>query len=772
MSDALAILRFYAASSLILVFTLPLAWSFFQKSSRHLLLYSRFLGLLLANYTVWLLSALGLLNFSFRGILISLLLLAIGGAFLCRMRGISREEIRQWWRHSWKTALFDEAVFVASLIAFALLVSYYPKIFGTEKNMDFMFLNGLMRGTSIPPHDPWFAGGTINYYYGGYMAMALLGRLSALPPAYTYNLALAFLFASAVALPWAFGTRLSGSRRLGVLAPAMVALMGNLDGFLQVLRVGWPYKIDYFKSSRVIVDSTDGGTINEFPFFSFFHADLHPHVMAIPFVLIFMIALYELLLHLRPVSRANAGDLAGQLLVLSIALGSLGFINGLDLPTFGLLLGGTLVLGFSRIYSRHPKGLLKGLMIGGLLAGVAAAVAYCAYYPFYGMHFVQPTHKEGLLGVSIFRSDLGEFLTVFHLQLFLVIAYLAAHLAEVGRRSHPQLFRLALWSLAALFFLAFALTGYVVVALLIVLLLPLLHINLTRCERPNHLFTATMLTLAVAILLGCEFVHVRDDYGEKLQRMNTLFKFHYQAWILFGLSAPIVFRRLRRTRALPQGVKILVQTAALLLLAMNLVYPIGVSWSRVVKPGLRADLRPLRTLDGMEYLRREHPSEARAIAWLNEHVEGTPVILEYPGKKAYSYESRVSTNTGLPTLVGWINHESIWRKRWAEADPESRRLMEEARVPISSWSLMAYRQRIADRIYQEADFERIAPLIRQFNIEYIYVGELERANYPAAGLNKFEFSCERVYEGGNVAIYRVPDRYREINPAHARPQSR
>jgi len=324
MNDTLSILRLYLASSLILLFCLPLGWVILGQSRRHLVLYSRILGLLLVNFTVGLLAGIGILGFTVRGILLALILLAAVGVLLGRHQRVSRSDIQSWWRRCWKSLVFDEAVFLLALVLFAVLISFQPKIFGTEKNMDFMFLNALMRGTGIPPHDAWFAGETINYYYGGYMTVALLGRLSALPPAYTYNLALAFLFAATVALAWAFGRQLSGSRRLAALAPLTLAVMGNAEGLLQVLRVGWPYRIDYFSSSRVIVDGSNGNTINEFPFFSFIHADLHPHVMAIPFVLLFLILLYEFLLNFRAGALRDApAALLGRFLVLCMALGAL-----------------------------------------------------------------------------------------------------------------------------------------------------------------------------------------------------------------------------------------------------------------------------------------------------------------------------------------------------------------------------------------------------------------------------------------------------------------
>lgn len=758
MSDALAIFRFYLASTVILLFTLPLCWFVFPRSSRHLLLYGRVLGLLLTNFTVFFLAGNGLLSFNGAGIWISMILLLGLGAVLWKFRPPGLSPVKAWFSSHWRSLLFDEVVLLAAFILFAFFIAHHPRIIGTEKNMDFAFLNSLMRGESIPPLDPWFAGGTINYYYGGYMIVALLGRLSGLPPAYTYNLALAFLFASGVALSWAIGQKLSGSRLRGALAPLTVMIMGNLDGFLQLLRVGKPYLINYFDSSRVIVDgigAQGGNTINEFPFFSFYHADMHPHVMSIPFILIFIALLYEFLLIFRPAMlRGNRSGLSGRLLILAISIGSLGFINGLDLPSFGLLFAG--VVFFACLRAHKIKGtegnpsclaLGKVLLLSAGMALLTGGIGYLLHRPFYA-NFIAPTHPQGLLGWSEYRSNPGEFLTVFHLQLFLLTIYLIVHYTLLARASHPVLFRLVLLVLAALLVFFFAVYGYFMAALLIVLLPITAYTVFRNPRRPDDLFLALMLTLAVAILLGCEFVHVRDDYGKLLQRMNTLFKFHYHAWILFGLSAPPILALLSRRSPLDPSLRALFKAALAVLLVLNLVYPFGVSWAR---------LRQTREgLNGMAYLDREHPGDAAAIKWFNENVQGTPVVLEYPGKRAYSYDARISTNTGLPTLIGWLNHEAIWRKQWIKRNPTAAGQPEKGGQPVDSWGMAGMRQAAADRIYQEPTFEPIIPLLRQYQIEYIYVGELEKQNYPASSLSKFNVSCERVFSRSGAEIYRVP----------------
>jgi len=805
MSDLQAIVQFYFAGTLILAFTLPLGWVFFRNSSRHLILYTRFLGLLLVNSVILFLSAFGILSFSGPGIFGAMLLLAGIGAFLCWRNNISKDKINAWWRANRKTVIFDEVVFVLALVLFAYLVAQFPKIMDQEKYMDFAFLNSLMRGTDIPPKDPWFSGGTINYYYGGYMIMALLGRLSGLPPAYAYNLSLPFLFAGAVSLSWAFGRQLTGSRRLGALAPLMVAIMGNLNGFLQTLRLGWPYKINYFQSSRIIVDGTSGNTINEFPFFSFFHADLHPHVVGVPFVILFIIVLYEFFLGFRARSVSWNRDTliasGGRLIIPTLCLFSLGFINGLDLPTFGIFFMGLMFFGIVRAFwGREVMDWLIGVPIACGLILLCLGIAFLVHYPFYG-DFVAPTDDSGMLGKSTFKSDVGEFLTVFHLQLFLAVLFLAVHFAEIRNRLSvdPRLFNLSLWGLAAFFVFIFGLLGYFITAFTITIFFVSVYVICNSFRRPNHLFTAVMISLSVAILAGCEFVHIKDAYGTNLQRMNTLFKFHYQAWILFGLSAPVIIQRLERTKVFSGSLKSFFCGIAMVLLAMNLVYPLGVSWGRhkldVIKNTrikgeverlglgtLREDklLKALQSLNGMTYLEKDHRADFLGIQWLNDNVEGTPVILEYPGVRAYNYDSRVSANTGLPTLVGWLNHEQIWRKQWVKKDPESiEKLQEAGKLPkdflkegkvsedysldrVKIHDLTGLRKSHAEKIYTEPDFEKIASLIKDYQVKYIFVGELERKNYSKEGLEKFKDKtfCDEVFEREKISIYRVRDKYR------------
>ena len=92
-------------------------------------------------------------------------------------------------------ALGYEALFAAALIFLALLRSYNPNPWGTERPMDFALFNAIRRSVAFPPHDPWLSGYSINYYYFGYLLMAVVALFSGLDPAVAYNLSLALVFA-------------------------------------------------------------------------------------------------------------------------------------------------------------------------------------------------------------------------------------------------------------------------------------------------------------------------------------------------------------------------------------------------------------------------------------------------------------------------------------------------------------------------------------------------------------------------------------------------
>ncbi|MFN8457005.1 MAG: DUF2298 domain-containing protein [Anaerolineae bacterium] len=271
------------------------------------------------------------------GTLIVLILVLALGVIWLRRQGRSEESMLAWLRREWRYALTIELLFALAFVAWAVFKTYNPNIetAGGEKWMEIAFINGTLRSDYFPPQDPWLSGFAISYYYFGYVLMAMATRLSGLVSTVAFNLYVPTLFAmtltaacgivanlvsmSSVGQAGSLSHRLKLSAILtGLLAALFVAILGNLEGLLEVLHKGallpadfWTWLdirdlkappaapgnswipdrfIWWWRGSRVLTDYTLTGheqeVIDEFPFFSFLLGDVHPHVLGLPFVLL------------------------------------------------------------------------------------------------------------------------------------------------------------------------------------------------------------------------------------------------------------------------------------------------------------------------------------------------------------------------------------------------------------------------------------------------------------------------------------------------------
>ena len=414
---------------------------------------------------------------------------------------VQRRRLAAFWVERRRLLLGEEALFAGAFLAFVGVRLLNPDLWqpwnGGEKFMEFAFLNAILRSPHFPPYDPYFAGGILNYYYFGLYLVSLLIKLTGIAPEVAFNLAVPGLFALtavglfsvAYNLASGFGSRGRGSRGAeerrsggaeeqrsggadghprcslhispplaGALAVLLALLMGNLRGLGWLLRVwgsavtgrGLP-EFDYWAASRVIPN-----TINEFPLWSFVFADLHPHMIAMPFgLLVVGLALNWVLsqgsrgqgagirgqgvnggrerewgrkgqVRLRSESRLVAAVCLVSLstcLLMALALGVLGAINTWDLPTYALLVAGAFMLAGWR--TRRVAGPDRRGAAGRREAGGAVA----AYLPFYRHYKAQVGEGAGplvgrFLGWVRAASPLGEWLTIWGFFLFLAIVYI------------------------------------------------------------------------------------------------------------------------------------------------------------------------------------------------------------------------------------------------------------------------------------------------------------------------------------------------------------
>ena len=645
----------------------------------------------------WLMGSIGLPYGAALGLTVALL--AVAGAFAFRRLDgpiVERGELVR-----------AEATFAAAFLFFTAVRALRPEIFGAEKYMDFAFFNAILRTSSIPPEDPWLAGAPINYYYFGYLLFANLARISSIAPEVAYNLSLAtigaVLFSGAVSI----GRALSGSYALGALGGLAVAVLGNLDGALQMWGDGRGLRnLDYWRSSRVVEH-----TINEFPFFSLLHGDLHPHVTA----LLLEIPLVALLVS---AATSSAAGLPRAPLAAAIALlAAVGLTNPWDLPLAIALLALVCV---RRTWV--PSSPLRSLAptVGTVACAVAGILVLAL--PFV-RHFDAPLGGVGLVHA---HTSVADAFVVFGILSMPIALALAAAALGASSASDGRSFAIAASAFVATLLAIFAKSPVLGVSTIV---LEAALFVLVR-DRSRAATGAALVALAAVAVGLCEVVYLRDPYGADLHRMNTVFKFYFQAWVYAALAWPAMLAI--ATEHLPVGLRRNVGTALLwLLVGSGLVYP-----AAAIATFASSAPRPL-TLDGFVYLDRDHPDDARAIRWLRDHAEGRPRVLEATGD-AYSYFARVSSNTGLPTLLGWANHEGVWRGADARTGE---------------------RAALVRRLYEERSSATAASLLAEHRVPYVFVGELERKTYPAEGLAKFAAGAgafTEVFRSGETAVYAVP----------------
>ena len=330
----LEVVFWYLILSLVGWLSFPLAYKLLPALADRGFAFSRSLGWLLWGYLFWLLTSLGVTRNDPGGILFALAVLI--GLSIWAYRTIPVGEFAAWLRNKFRLVGGIELLFLLSFIGMALVRAANPEIIGTEKPMELAFINAILHSPNFPPHDPWLSGYAISYYYFGYVLVAMLAKLAGTAGSIAFNLGITAVFA--VSMVAAYGlvyNLLAGRQNLSVspqqkpplslplLGPLFVIIAGNLEGVLHVLHTrGLLWKTDvtgvlssafwkwldiqdltlppeqpyawvptkfwwWWRASRVLQDYDLAGRsreiIDEFPAFSYLLADLHPHVLAMPF---------------------------------------------------------------------------------------------------------------------------------------------------------------------------------------------------------------------------------------------------------------------------------------------------------------------------------------------------------------------------------------------------------------------------------------------------------------------------------------------------------
>jgi len=240
-------------------------------------------------------------------------------------------------------------------------------------------------------------------------------------------------------------------------------------------------------------------------------------------------------------------------------------------------------------------------------------------------------------------------------------------------------------------------------------------------------FVLLLVLLGAGLTLFPEFFYLRDQFG---WRMNTIFKFYYQAWILWAVAA--AFASVWLFEGVVDRKRAVMGLAWMVVVACGMLYPAMAYYKRANEfdpqypaPG---GMTTLWTLDYSDIFALYYPDEIAGINWLKNAPYG--VVAEAVGG-GYSEFSRVSMYSGLPTVLGWPGHEGQWRGGYTEVgsrEDEIRRLY-------------------STNLWGEAE-----ETLLRYNIRYVYVGRLEQSAYTVQE-EKFRQNMSLVYENNSVRIY-------------------
>lgn len=844
------LLSFLLVAEVAALALVPLAFATFRGLPDRGYLLTKPLGILALAYLVYVPASTGRIDYSRWLILAVLLVMAGAGVATAYLwRGELRAWFSRHWRLALG---FEAVFLLSFLFSYWIRLQnpdlWHP-VQGGEKPMDLAYFTSVIKTTDFSQGaiDPWHAGGYLNYYWYGQYIAATPTKLLGIVPEVAYNLVVPLFFAMACAATFSVAYNLcEGTRQLmrerrpgGASMSARGPVIAALFAVFLVMFAGNLRSVDYLEQRFQTVSPWDssipvvggiltiaGGLyeaafgdasfrdlvygynwwdpsralsivpgqhntvtpITEWPYWTFLLADLHAHLIAIPFSLTVLGVALGAVMNYTRLNAAGAGgedrrarELASWAIVVVVALivGALRWINSWDYPPF-LLLGAAAIL----FGERAKEGMFNGRALALALVKIAV-MGVLSYVFFYN---VAKNYSQAY--DSVIQSDqttaLGDYLSHFGVLVFFIFALVAFSLSRAITRTNwirwiffgstrarqpaqtlPVLMALGLAAVAFIWagtLQRWGVTFFAIAGLVAVAIAAAREVTRPSPIAPLLLFVYALVGLGLGLSGGVEIITLEGDIG----RMNTVFKFYLHVWMVWGVAAAFgawyVFgvmrpqeRFLRRLGAL-NATAVLAPRYALavigvLLVALTLVYPYFGTRARIHnrfnpaqgsgndglafmdKGGIYNNYNP-ETEQGGEH-NMQHTRDA--INWARQNIDGSPTTFEAIGPSYRSLGSRFSIYAGLPTVMGWGFHQSQQRNLFT--------------------STVQNRERDVYEFYSTEDVFRARQLIEKYDVDYVIVGDEERFNYPENGLVKFEDGLggflEMVYENPSIQIWRV-----------------
>ena len=767
-------------------------------------------SLILIALPIWLASSIGL---AFDRLLILGVILGaffLNFYFYIKNKKTIIDELRQNYRYFIKIELIGLFFFAFFLLIRVGNPDLWHPYKGGEKPMDFSYFNAVIKSVNFPPYDPWYSGGYINYYYYGFVLAAIPVKFLGIMPSIAYNLLLPTFFNFTAMATFSLGWNLQKHQvyeqaessnlknnsiqnifnnpySVALISSFFILIIGNLGTvrmfFQGIFNLGLnslPFKsgnliqvlLIYLNGLKQFLNETrlnyypgdwywipsraiPGEPITEFPFFTFLFGDPHAHLFAYPITLLALS--WSLSIILGKFKYPEKLETISQFVAGAVIIGSLRATNTWDYPTYlGIAVIAIAYCGIKylnppeKIFGNIPA---KTKQLISTLAIIAALIllTIILYYPFIKWF------GQGYSAVDIWKGDktpIGSYLIHWGLFLFVIYSWLVIEIYQ-WMASTPLSFLRPYYPYRKIIGIGLAFLCIMVaigffwgVKILLVIFPALISLSLlifSKNYSDSERFVMFLLVAGLTLTLIVETVAIRGDIG----RMNTVFKFYLQAWTLLALSTayllPVLIKLISNTTTHKQFKKIW-NTVLILMMVSVLLFTVTASVDKVTDR-ISGDT-PL-TLDGMFYMNYstymendvllDLSQDYKAIKWMQENIKGTPTIVE-ANVTEYQWGNRYTIYTGLPGVIGWNGHQRQQRV-----------------INPSEW--------VTDRVddigifYSQPNLGYAKEFINKYQVDFIVVGQLEKAIYPASGLDKFvsqnNILWTSVYTSEDTVIYKV-----------------
>jgi YYY domain-containing protein len=769
---------------------------------------ARITGLVLLSGTVWLAGS-ARVPFTRPTIGVVLLLMAAVGGYLAYLQ---RADLKIEWNENRKYFLLIEGLILTFFVVGLLIRFGNPDLWhpwkGGEKPMDFSYFNAVLKSTSFPPYDPWFAGGYINYYYYGFVLVGVLVKFLGIVPSFAYNLILPTLFSliaiGAFSVAWNLvspkstlhDSRPSKNQLIGGLTAALtMAFFGNL-GILQMfaqgfqknvapggdlssgnffVRIFWtfagffktitgdtlPIRMDewYWNPSRVI-GHQHGSPITEFPFFTFLYADLHAHLIALPVALLVVGWVVSVVRgrFWEQVGSRSFGQIGLGLLIGGAAIGALYPINLSDIYTY-LPLGIVAVVyaAWGAVKVQPPESETNQIKVGvkrwqyvllGIvgLAGLALLL-YRPYWNWYGQGYSEIKVWWGThTPFSEYFTHWGVFLFILVSWMFYeTIAWMATTPVSALRKLEP--YRGLIWSLLALI-------GFIV----LILGIPLYPDGLPDGNLPVFL-GIHIAWVVFPLVIWASVLLFRPGMSES--KKIVLFFIGTGLVLTLMVETVVVSGDIGRMNTVFKfyfhtWTLFAVSSGAALAWLWQAWHKWDFRWRTIWQIALgffifSAALYPLlgSVAKISDRMTKDAPHTLDGMAYMQAatyHDEGVPLDLSQDYAAIRWLQDNV---VGSPVIVEANSVEYRWGTRFT---------IYTGLPGVVGWNWHQRQQRtitphawVFERVdavhefYQTADLDWTQDFLARYDVRYIVYGQLEQAKYPGPGLEKFEAQDGRLW---------------------------